>query len=515
MRATAVLLAAFLPLSFASESQGAHTERFRRAKRPVLGRYVVVFKQGAADADPEGVLGLSNRLVPQSIGAVDHRYEDALEGFAVTLPEAAAVRLSADPRVEYVQEDSVLSDDGFQQTSGYASGSDLPWYLDRIDQKTLPLDRSFNYSIPGYGVHIYVIDSGVRTTHYDFGGYVARADQVDCTTVFLACVPYASGDCNGHGTFIASLAAGRISGVAKTALVHSVRVQGCGDDALVSNVVKGIDWATQHRTAHGNWPAVGFLSKSTMDLSAAAPVETALRNSVSKGITWVVSSGNVIQGVPGGGAACQFSPARLGGARVVLTVGGIDSNDAVGAYSTQDACVSIFAPGGSDFAPNKPMAGASKDGDTLYVQKANGTSYAAPLVAGVAALYLARNPKAAPAEVMSAILSGATRGMLTNIVWNSPNLLVNAALPTSCGPSYSYCWADVNRYPPERCANFLTDALDCGSCDAYCADTGQVCRQGVCTVQGGGSGSGCGAGTQDCCGDGSICRTSCARVNCP
>ena len=78
----------------------------------------------------------------------------------------------------------------------------------------------YRYSAEGLGVNVYVVDTGVRTTHLEFGGRAFAAFNAR---------PFedGAGDCHGHGTHVAGIVGGVRSGVAKSVTLHSVRVTGC------------------------------------------------------------------------------------------------------------------------------------------------------------------------------------------------------------------------------------------------------------------------------------------------
>jgi subtilisin family serine protease len=196
--------------------------KFRRAAQAIKDKYIVVLRDDVVaehtPSTPATVAGhvtlTANEMVSAHGGKMRHTFHSALKGFAAEMSEAAAERLSQDPRVEFVEEDSLMSGDA------HTSQNSAPWGLDRIDQRNLPLNNIYSYSGSGFGVNAYIIDSGIRVTHQEFGG---RASSVHDY------VGKDGNDCNGHGTHVAATLGGRTFGVAKDVRIYSLRVFGCGN----------------------------------------------------------------------------------------------------------------------------------------------------------------------------------------------------------------------------------------------------------------------------------------------
>ena len=313
-------------------------------------------------------------------GRVDHVYTAALTGFAVTLPEAAAARLSAIPGVTAVERDQVVSADGAQPNA--------PWGLDRTDQRDLPLSTTFGYTATGAGVTAYVIDTGINVAHTDFGGRaVSGYDAVDGGT---------ADDCNGHGTHVAGTVGGTAYGVAKGVRLVGVRVLGCDGNGTTAGVVAGIDWVTANHTAGD--PAVANMS---LGGGGSTAIDTAVRGSIADGVSYAVAAGN---GNARGVAqdACASSPARVPAA---LTVGATDRTDTAASFSNYGTCVDLLAPG----------VGITSAWwtSTTATNTISGTSMATPHVAGVAALYLQGAGTASPATVAAAVTAAASPDRVT------------------------------------------------------------------------------------------------------
>jgi subtilisin family serine protease len=279
----------------------------------------------------------------------------------------------------------------------------LPWNLDRIDQRALPLDGRFVHEGDGSGVHAYVIDTGVRKSHREFGG---RADWIgDFTTgnpgtaIAEDCdVP----DSKGHGTHVASILGGRTFGSASGVRLHALRILPCTGTTRTdfAAAVRAVNWIT----AHGRHPGIVNISPARWQTADTA-LDDAVRRSMAAGFLYVLSAGGVDN-------VTAFSPQRVTEAVVV------------GSTSRTDGpATSGYGLGLTLFAPGIEIPGAGNLGDTATFT-ADGDSYAAPLVAGVGAIYLQHHPSAGAAEVKKAIVAAATRGVVTN-PGQAPNLLLH------------------------------------------------------------------------------------------
>jgi subtilisin family serine protease len=258
--------------------------------------------------------GAAGDLARQYGGAVRQSYKNAVKGFSAKLTERAAKRLAANPAVDYVEQDRQVAATGTQ-------ANPPSWGLDRIDQASLPLNGSYTYPNAASNVTAYVIDTGVRISHADFGGRAVNGyDFIDNDPV--------ANDCNGHGTHVAGTVGGTSYGVAKGVKLVAVRVLDCQGSGSYSQIIAGVDWVTRNAVK----PAVANMS---LGGSAGSTLDNAVKASIAAGVTYAVAAGN------SNADACNTSPARLPEA---ITVGATDSADARASFSNYGACLDLFAP---------------------------------------------------------------------------------------------------------------------------------------------------------------------------
>jgi subtilisin family serine protease len=373
--------------SSASPAPARKGQKLHKKEKAIPGNYVVVLDDQVT-GDPgrfSQADQITDVLVAAYGGKVKNRYKHALNGYAAEMTEDEALALSEDPRVQFVEEDQVYTADATQ--------TGATWGLDRIDQRNRPLSGTYTYNWTGSGVRAYIIDTGIRTTHTQFGGRAAvSADFVGDGRN--------GQDCNGHGTHVAGTVGGSTYGVAKSVSLRAVRVLNCSGSGTTSGVISGVNWVAANRVL----PAVANMS---LGGGASSALDTAVNNAINAGVSFAVAAGNENQN------ACNVSPARTAAA---ITVGATTSTDARASYSNFGTCVDIFAPGSS-------ITSAWSTSDTA-TNTISGTSMASPHVAGAAALYLQANPGASNATVRNALVNNATANVVTGAGTGSPNRLL-------------------------------------------------------------------------------------------
>ncbi|WP_329102399.1 S8 family peptidase [Micromonospora sp. NBC_01699] len=357
----------------------------------VAGSYIVVLKDGAVGASAgtaraaAAVPTKAGALADKYGGSVARVYGAALNGFEARLSAKAAERLAAHPDVAYVEQDQVVSINATQTNPP-------SWGLDRIDQRNLPLNQSYTYPNTASNVRAYIIDTGIRFSHNDFGGRATSGyDAVDGGS---------ADDCNGHGTHVAGTVGGSAYGVAKAVRLVGVRVLNCSGSGTNAGVIAGVNWVTQNAVK----PAVANMS---LGGGASTALDNAVASSISSGVTYALAAGN------SNANACNSSPARTASA---ITVGATTSTDARASYSNIGTCLDIFAPGSS-------ITSAWYTSNTA-TNSISGTSMAAPHVAGAAALVLSANPSYTPTQVRNYLYDNATQNVVGSPGSGSPNRLL-------------------------------------------------------------------------------------------
>ncbi|MFC9582563.1 S8 family serine peptidase [Streptomyces yangpuensis] len=379
--ATAVAAALFASPLAGAATPAEGTVHGLGAPGSVDGSFVVILDASANKED----------LAKKYGGKLERSYGSKVNGFSASgLTETEAKRLAADPAVGTVVQNKRFTINETQEKPP-------SWGLDRIDQAAAAGDQKYTYPDGGgEGVTAYVIDTGVRITHKDFGGRATSGfDAIDNDE--------SADDGNGHGTHVAGTIAGTAHGVAKKARIVAVRVLDDNGSGTTEQVVAGIDWVTQNHSG----PSVANMS---LGGGVDQALDAAVKRAIDAGVSFAVAAGNE------SADAGQGSPSRVPEA---LTVASSTEDDQQSDFSNFGSVVDLYAPGSE-------ITSAWNDSDT-GVKTISGTSMASPHVAGAAALYLAAHPSATPADTAAALTGAATKGAIKNPSSGTANKLLKVA----------------------------------------------------------------------------------------
>ncbi|MFD7787961.1 S8 family peptidase [Streptomyces nojiriensis] len=363
----------------------------KTAANPVPGKYIVTLEQGVDAAEAAQKLGLKPSFV----------YTSAINGFAVPMTALQLTTVRNSPGVKSVEEDANVQSVPKPSATPGTRAPASSWGLDRIDQQAGwdklngTGDGQFTAQGNGAGVTAYILDTGIDYQHAEFGG----PDATRATFGFDAIDDGRNGrDCQGHGTHVAGTVAGQTYGVAKKADLVSVRVLDCDGKGEYSGILAGLDWVAKNakQPAVLNASLGGDLSQTVNDAANAV---------TDAGVLPVVAAGNSSKD------ACGVSPAS---ASRVLTVAASDQYDEETGFSNYGSCVSLYAPG-------QAIVSAKLGGGSVAL---DGTSMAAPHVAGVVALYKAKNPAATPEDIAEFLESESTKDVLSSVSPATPNRLL-------------------------------------------------------------------------------------------
>ena len=347
--------------------------------------YIVRFKDGVDPGREDASLA---RLSPR----FRRVFDKVFNGATVDLTDAEAARLRSDPRVEAVEPDRAVSLAEVQVGPS--------WGLDRIDQRSLPLSGTYSYPDGGATVTAYVVDTGIRADHVDFGGRVAPG-------MTIINDGRGTGDCYGHGTKIAGTLGGSTYGVAKTVTLVPVRIGGCSGLIASSGILAALEWIIGDHV-----PGTPAVANMSVIGPRSSLIDDAVARVVAAGVTVVAAAGN------DSSDACEYSPA---GSRPAITVGAADGTDTPAWYSNQGSCVDLFAPGVGVTTTWHTSSTATGPG--------GGTSIATPHVAGAAAVLLSQQPSLSPAEVADHLVTRATLGAVKNVKPNTTDRLLYSGSP--------------------------------------------------------------------------------------
>ncbi len=408
----------------------------------IEGQYIVVFNPGSD----------SRALAPQLAaihGARSMRtYSYALKGAVFAMDENRARAMALNPNVVLVEQDSLFTINVTQ--------SPATWGIDRVDQRNLPLSNSYTYDFTGAGVRAYILDTGIRTTHTNFGGRASWG---------TVCTGEAQSDGHGHGTHVAGTVGSATYGVAKSVSLFAVKICTNGGSCPNSAILCGIDFVTQQKQAN---PSIPMVANMSIGGPFSSTTNNAVNNSVAAGVFYAVAAGNENTN------ACNRSPASAANA---YTIGATTSSDTRSSFSNFGTCVDTFAPGSS-------ITSTWNSSDTA-TNTISGTSMASPHAAGAGALVLHEHPTWTPAQVTSELNARATTGVLTGIGTGSPNRL----LFTRGGAPPPPPTCSVNEGFETGSAGWVNDAASTCTTGAYVrANPTQVVDGGVTTQVGGSHG---------------------------
>lgn len=379
-----VAMKRLLPLTLIAASLTTTVNSIPSHSATPMKRYIV-------KVDPAFRTLLENSLV-RSGGKVSERFSNIFSGFVIELPGIPVFSQSLSRRISFIEEDAPVR---LMQTTQ----SGPTWALDRIDQRALPLSGSFSYTNGGLGSTIYIVDSGIADND-DFG---ERVSSVGFTSISDG---LGFRDCNGHGTHVASLAAGRTYGVAKNSTLVSARVFDCTGSTYTSDVISALNWILGGSNTNSKVRAVVNMS---LGGNASASLDAAVASVVDAGIPVVVAAGNDNLN------SCNYSPSREPKA---ITVGATASNDSKAWFSNWGTCIDVNAPGVSILGADTPTA-------TSTTTK-SGTSMSAPLVAGAIANYFGFEPSATTAMVNEYITQKSTKNAIAGLINSTTNRLLFA-----------------------------------------------------------------------------------------
>ncbi|HET7585205.1 MAG TPA: S8 family serine peptidase [Gemmatimonadaceae bacterium] len=357
------------------------------AAQSIPGRYIVRFTRDVTDAP-----GLARQLITTHGGQMHFTYSHAIKGFAATLSDQAVNALRHNPHVAYVEPD--------QEMHAIAVQSPTPsWGLDRVDQRT-GLNNAYSFATTASNVIAYIIDTGIRLDHVDFGGRaVTGVDEVTAGGN--------ANDCNGHGTHVSGTVGGNSFGIAKGVTLVAVRVLGCNGSGSLSGVIAGIDFVTSDHSAGGSRAGRPAVANMSLGGGFSQSLNDAVAASVAAGVVYAVAAGNESTD------ACTESPSSTPSA---ITVGASDINDRFASFSNFGSCVDVLAPG---VGITSDWATSSTATNTI-----SGTSMATPHVTGAAALYLSGHTGATPSAVANALVASASCGHVTGVPQGTPNKLL-------------------------------------------------------------------------------------------
>jgi hypothetical protein len=377
-------------------------------------RYVVVLKDRPHTRTTTASWPAVRRAKARGVQVEDElRY--AVAGFIATMTKAQLAAVRRDPSVASVTVDTEARRAPVVEPASVSAASTAMtnWGLDRIDQRQLPMDGRFDFRSTGLGVNVYVIGTGIRASHSEFGGRVGSGYATTGN-------PYDT--CDGHGTHVGAIAAGATLGVAREAVVVPVKVATCGNRAFKSGLARGVDWVTGQTLDLGR-TTVAHLGPYYQEVNLP---RDAIQNAVSAGVLIVLNQYDLESN------SCAGLPEMPG----VITVGSSNQQDLRVPGSPDGSCIDVYSPGW-----DVTSAWSGSDFDTRAM---SGTSVAAAFVAGVAALYLQNHARRTPDEVRAWIIDNATQFIIRNTQFGARRLLNSW---NAIGSNYAVWATDTSEIP--------------------------------------------------------------------
>jgi len=370
--------------------------------RAIPNRFLVVLHANLTKQHlHEHVLNLKDKIAATRIDAeiTDTFTILDLIGFSCKLTKELLEAELAHEQVSYVEQDQVISLD-YEQPEEDAPAATITqtgatWGIQRVSKRDLPLTGSYIYdSAAGSGVDSYIIDTGILTTHTQFG---TRA-----SAVFNAITGETNTDLNGHGTHVAGTVGGTTYGVAKLTWLYAVKVLSASGSGSTAGVISGVNYVTNSKST-----ARRSVANMSLGGGASPTLDTAVSNSIAAGTAYAIAAGN------SNANACNSSPARVATA---VTLGSSTNTDARSSFSNFGTCVTLFAPGSS--------ITSAWIGGTSAINTISGTSMASPHACGALALRLSIDGTPSVAALKTWLINQATPNKITTPGAGSPNRLL-------------------------------------------------------------------------------------------
>ncbi|KAI0425995.1 peptidase S8/S53 domain-containing protein [Xylaria sp. FL1042] len=397
IRTLALFFGALLPAALAAPAKKPSEPEY------IPNKYIVTLKNGISTADFESHVNWARdvharSLARRSTAGVEKTYSiEDFNAYAVEMDEATLAKIKANPQVADVEQDQVwhLFDEVHEVSErSLVTQSGSTWGLGTISHRASGYTSYIYDSSAGAGTYAYIIDTGLLTTHTQFGGrgsygYNAVGGQ--------------NIDSNGHGTHVAGTIGGSTYGVVKAATLISVKVF-TGSSSSTSIILDGFNWAVSDIASKGR------KSKAVINMSLGGGYSAAFNNAVnsaySSGILSVIAAGNNAID------AANTSPASAANA---ITVCAIDSNWAFAYFSNYGSVIDICAPGVDVLS--------SWIGSNTATNIISGTSMATPHVAGLALYLMALEGLSTPAAVTARIKALGTPGKISGVPAGTINLV--------------------------------------------------------------------------------------------